>query len=128
MRARNDGAAARGGREPPAVVQQIATSPAAEADLGKRARLMLPWELGRPAGPISELWNGRDAERRASRGRRLCIGTNAKARQHQVHEPGLRFRPNSAVRLRPTAPAARRSHSWRVIVPRSPEPAMPMAT
>src|SRR5437868_5550922 len=38
------------------------------------------------------------------------------------------FRPNSAVRLRRTAPAARRSHSWRAIVPTRPELAMPMAT
>ena len=37
-------------------------------------------------------------------------------------------RPNSAARLRPTAPAGRRSHSCRAIVPTRPEPAMPMAT
>ena len=39
-----------------------------------------------------------------------------------------RYRPNSAVRLRRTAPAARRSRSWRAIVPVRPELAMPMAT
>jgi hypothetical protein len=36
--------------------------------------------------------------------------------------------PNSAVRLRRTAPATRRLHSWRAIVPTRPEPTMPMAT
>jgi len=39
-----------------------------------------------------------------------------------------RVRPNSAVRLRRTAPPARRSHSWGAIVPARPELAMPMAT
>ena len=42
----------------PAVVRPIA-SPRSEAQLDERARLMLPWELGRLAEPISELWNGR---------------------------------------------------------------------
>ena len=94
MRARNDGAAARGGREPPAVRSSRSLPHRPPRPISASARgSCRPWELGRPAEPISELWNGRDAERRASRGRRLCIGTNAKARQHQVHEPGLRFRP-----------------------------------
>jgi hypothetical protein len=39
-----------------------------------------------------------------------------------------RVRPNSAVRLRRTAPGARRSHSRRAIVPMCREPAIPTAT
>jgi len=69
----------------PAVVRRIASSLSAEAHLSKRARLMLPWELGRLAEPISEFWNGRGAEaekpspasRHAiafSRGRRSRLG------------------------------------------------------
>ena len=45
----------------PAIVRQIASSPPAEAHLSKRAGLMLLWELGRLAEPISDLWNGRAA-------------------------------------------------------------------
>ena len=47
----------------PAVARRIgnASSPSAEAHLSKRARLMLPWELGRLADPIPEWWKGRPA-------------------------------------------------------------------
>lgn len=38
---------------------------------------------------------------------------------------GLRLCPNAAVRLRLTAPAERRSHSWRAIVPTCPEQPRP---
>jgi hypothetical protein len=54
----------------------------------------------------------------------LCEDRAHRRRQIQT----LGFAPNSAVRLRPTAPPARRSHSWRAIVATRPEPAMPMAT
>ena len=40
----------------------------------------------------------------------------------------FRVRPNSAARLARTAPAARRLHSSRAIVPTGSEPAMPVAT
>jgi hypothetical protein len=48
-------------RSEPAVVRRIASSPPAEAHLGKRERLMLPWEFRRLAEPIPELWNGRQS-------------------------------------------------------------------
>ena len=43
----------------PAVARRIASSLFAEAHQSRRARLMLPWELGRLAELISEFWNGR---------------------------------------------------------------------
>jgi hypothetical protein len=58
----------------------------------------------------------------------LCLRTDATASDDDADDRDLRFRPNSAVQLRRTAPAARRSHSWRAIVPTRPDPAMPMAT
>lgn len=41
---------------------RIASSLSFEANLSKRSRLMLRWELGRLAEPISEWWNGRHAQ------------------------------------------------------------------
>ena len=61
--------------------------------------------------------------------RRLDTGRVVRHDLDRQGPPGRdRLRPNAAVRLRRTAPAARRSHSGRAIVSTRPEPAMPMAT
>ena len=46
----------------------------------------------------------------------LFAGSGTGRRTRPRFEGRTRFRPNSAVRLRRTAPAARRSHSWKAIV------------
>ena len=67
MRGRHDAPPPEAEREP-AIVRPIASSALAEANLGKRKRLMLLWEFGRLGQPIQSCGTGRGPNAR-SRGR-----------------------------------------------------------
>ena len=55
----------------PALVRRIASSPSVEAHLSKRARLILPWELGRLAEPIQSCGMDESEQRALYRRRHL---------------------------------------------------------